>query len=77
MELRAHVVGLELVSSPRRQNWLVPDLLTESIVKPPARSKSTARAPPLIVVTCAMSCDEGSAESVPKSGSVTLTPSKL
>jgi hypothetical protein len=50
-------------------------LLTESIVNPPDRSKSTARAPPLIVVTCAMSCDAGSADSVPNSGSVTLTPS--
>ena len=58
-------------------NWFVPDLLTESIEKPPARSKSTARAPPLMVVTCAMSCDEGSADSVPNSGSVTFTPSKL
>ncbi len=34
---------------------LVPDLLIVSIEKPPARSKSTARAPALIVVTCAMS----------------------
>ena len=40
----------------------VPDLLTESIVKPPERSKSTARAPPWIIVTCAMSCVEGSAD---------------
>ena len=55
----------------------MPDLLIVSIEKPPERSKSTALAPALIVVTCAMSCDEGSAESVPKSGSVTFTPSKL
>ena len=54
---------------------LVPDLLTESIEKPPERSKSTARAPPLITVTWAMSWEAGSADSVPKSGSVTLTPS--
>ena len=56
---------------------LVPDLLTESIANPPARMKSTALAPPLMTVTCAMSCDAGSADSVPKSGSVTLTPSNL
>ena len=62
-------------SSPVKR--LVPDLLTESMVKPPDRSKSTARAPPRTVVTCAMSCDEGSEASVPNSGSVTLTPSKL
>ncbi len=55
----------------------MPDLLTESIEKPPARSKSTARAPPLITVTWAMSWDAGSAESVPYCGSDTLTPSKL
>ena len=58
-------------------NELLPDLLTESTEKPAARSKSTALAPPLIVVTWAMSCDEGSAESVPNSGSVTFTPSNL
>ena len=56
-------------------NRFVPDLLTESIRKPPERSKSTARAPPRTVVTCSMSCDAGSDASVPKSGSVTLTPS--
>ena len=53
----------------------MPDLLTESIEKPPERSKSTARAPPLTIVTWAMSCEAGSAESVPNRGSVTLTPS--
>jgi hypothetical protein len=56
---------------------LVPDLLTESTAKPPARWKSTALAPPLMTVICAMSCEAGSADSVPKSGRVTLTPSKL
>ena len=34
---------------------LVPDLLTESIEKPPERSKFTARAPPLTIETSAMS----------------------
>ena len=55
----------------------MPDLLTESTVKPAARSKSTALAPPLSVVTCAMSYDAGSVDSVPNSGSVTFTPSNL
>ena len=48
---------LELAMPEKR---FVPDLLTESMVKPPARSKSTARAAPRIAVTCAMSCDAGS-----------------
>jgi hypothetical protein len=54
---------------------VVPDLLTESMLKPPERSKSTR-------ARRRGRCDlrdvvrRGSAESVPKSGSVTLTPSK-
>jgi hypothetical protein len=62
----------QLISPVKR---LLPDLLTESMVNPPERSKSTARAPPRTVVTCAMSCEAGSADNVPNSGSVTLTPS--
>ena len=42
-----HVGGLELIAELAAYR-LVPDLLTESIEKPPTRSKSTARAPPLI-----------------------------
>src|SRR6478752_2875842 len=63
------------LSSPEKR--LVPDLLTESIEKPPARLKSIARAPPLMTAICAMSCEAGSEASVPNSGSVTFTPSKL
>ena len=53
----------------------MPERLTVSIENPPERSKSTARAPPFTTVTSAMSWEAGSAESVPKSGRFTLTPS--
>src|SRR5262245_27964454 len=68
------VLSCQVSSEVKR---FVPDLLTESMLNPPERSKSIARAPPRTVVTCAMSCDDGSADNVPKSGRVTLAPSKL
>ena len=70
-----HAVRSGTGSSARPLNLFEPDRLTESTVKPPERSKSMARAPPFVVVNCAMSCDAGSADSVPNSGSVTFTPS--
>ncbi len=38
----------------------MPDLLTELMVKPPERLKSSALAPPLMIVTCWMSWEERS-----------------
>ncbi len=50
-------------------------MLIVLMVKPAARLKSTALAPPLTTETWSMSCEDGSADRVPKSGRFTLTPS--
>ena len=70
--------GSRAGSGRRGAPWkaFVPDRLTVLTEMPAERLKSVASAPPLTTATCSMSCDDGSAESVPKSGRFTFTPSK-
>ena len=74
VQIAGHAVALELVAEHAPQ-LLLPDLDTVLMVKPPERLKSSAVAPPLTTATWSMSCEEGSAARVPKSGRLTLTPS--